>query len=241
MPTAVTPYKSNVSKKEQVATMFNNIAPRYDFLNSILSFGIHTSWRKKAIDLLRKENPKNILDIATGTGDLAIEGLSLNPEKIIGVDISEEMLKLGQKKINKKGLEKKIQLIMGDSENLPFPADSFDAATVAFGVRNFENLNKGLENILNVLKPGGTLVVLEFSKPTNFFIKRFYNFYFNRITPTVGRLFSKDVSAYSYLPESVNAFPDGDDFIAIMKKTGFTNTSKHSLTFNIATIYAGKK
>jgi demethylmenaquinone methyltransferase/2-methoxy-6-polyprenyl-1,4-benzoquinol methylase len=241
MAIAVTPYKNDLSKKEQVATMFNNIASRYDLLNSLLSFGTHTSWRKKAIDLLRKENPKTILDIATGTADLAIEALKLDPIKIVGVDISEGMLRLGQEKLNKRGLTEKIQLIKGDSEQLPFEPNSFDAVTVAFGVRNFENLDTGLKNIFSVLKPGGTLVVLEFSKPTNFIVKGLYNFYFNRVTPFVGGLFSKDASAYSYLPESVNAFPDGENFIDIMKQNGFSSTSRHSLTFNIANIYTGKK
>jgi len=241
MSVVVTPYKNEHTKKEQVATMFNNIAPKYDFLNSLLSFGTHVLWRKKAIRLLKKQKPKLILDIATGTGDFAIEALKLNPDKVTGVDISEGMLALGKEKIIKRGLQKKIELIKGDSENLPFDANSFDAATVAFGVRNFEDLEKGLKNIYSVLKPGGTLVVLEFSKPTNFFIKRLYNFYFTRITPFVGRVFSKDSAAYSYLPESVNAFPDGEKFIEIMKNNGFSDTAFYSLTFNIANIYTGKK
>ena len=241
MAVAVTPYKNDLPKKEQVATMFNNIAPSYDLLNSILSFGTHILWRKKAIALLKKEHPLSILDIATGTADLAIEALKLNPEKVVGVDISEGMLKLGKEKLIKRGLEKKIELLQGDSENLPFDANSFDAVTVAFGVRNFENLEKGLKNIFKVLKPGGTLVVLEFSKPQNFIVKKIYNFYFNRITPFVGRLFSKDRSAYSYLPESVNAFPDGNEFTAIMNTIGFSGSRFYSLTFNIANIYTGKK
>lgn len=241
MAIVVTPYKNNSSKKEQVAAMFNNIASRYDFLNLLLSFGIHNLWRKKAIRLLRNENPKTILDIATGTADLAIEALKLNPEKVTGIDISEGMLKSGQEKINKRGLNKKIQLFLGDSENLLFETASFDAVTVAFGVRNFENLEKSLKNIFNVLKPGGTLVVLEFSKPTNFLVRHLYNFYFNRVTPFVGRLFSKDTSAYSYLPESVKAFPCDEDFINILKQNGFSSTARHSLAFNIANIYTGKK
>ena len=241
MSTVVTPYKNSLPKKEQVATMFDNIAYHYDLLNSILSFGTHTVWRKKAIRLLKKENPKYILDIATGTADFAIEALKLEPVEVIGIDISEGMLKLGQKKLNKRGLEKKIKLLKGDSENLPFEANRFDAVTVAFGVRNFENLEKGLMNIFTVLKPGGTVVILEFSRPTNFIMKRLYKFYFNHITPLIGRLFSKDSSAYTYLPESVNAFPDGENFVAILNRNGFSETRYYSLSLNIATIYIGKK
>jgi demethylmenaquinone methyltransferase/2-methoxy-6-polyprenyl-1,4-benzoquinol methylase len=227
--------------KEQMATMFNSIAPRYDFLNTLFSFGTHTLWRKKAIRLLKRENPERILDIATGTADFAIEALTLNPKNVIGIDISEGMLKLGQKKLEKHHLEDSIQLLKGDSENLPFEANSFDAVTVAFGIRNFENLEKGLTNILKVLRPGGSLVVLEFSKPTNYIVKSIYNFYFRRIMPLVGRIFSKNKFAYTYLPQSVDSFPDGEQLLGIMRQNGFSSTCCYSLTFNIANIYVGKK
>ncbi len=238
----VTPYKNSTgSKKEQVAEMFDNIAPKYDFLNQLLSLGIHKSWRRKAIQLLKEYHPKTILDIAIGTGDFAIEAMKLNPEKVVGVDISEGMLKLGVEKINKLGLQHKIELKSGDSENLPFPDHSFDAVTVGFGVRNFENLEKGIKDIYRVLNANGTLVILEFSKPKAFPIKSIYNFYFKFITPSIGKLFSRDSSAYTYLPESVNSFPDGLDFINILNRAGFKETKAISLTFGIATIYFCKK
>jgi len=242
MTKIVTPYKdSSNSKKEQVATMFDNIAPKYDFLNQVLSLGIHKSWRRKSISLLAAEKPKTILDIATGTGDFAIEALKLNPEKVTGVDISEGMLKLGIEKINKLGLSDRIELKKGDSENLLFPDNSFDAVTVGFGVRNFEELSKGIADIYRVLKSNGTLVILEFSKPRNFPIKQLYRFYSRFITPTVGRIFSKDSEAYSYLPESVNAFPDGEDFLQVLQKAGFTSTKARTVAFGIASIYFAKK
>ncbi len=240
---AVTPYKESESgKKEQVAQMFNNIAHRYDFLNHFLSLGIDTIWRKKAIACLKQENPKLLLDIATGTGDLAITANKiLNPDKIIGIDISEGMLSFGREKLVKLNLQDKIQLMSGDSENTPFTENHFDAATVAFGVRNFENLDKGLAEINRVLKTGGSLVVLEFSKPKAFPIKQIYNFYFNQILPGIGKLVSKDARAYSYLPESVHAFPDGVDFINHLQKAGFKQTYYKTLMFGIASIYYGKK
>ncbi len=238
----VTPYKDNTkSKKEQVATMFDNIAPKYDFLNQLLSMGIHKSWRRKSIDLLKEFQPETILDIATGTGDFAIEAMKLYPKKIVGVDISEGMLKLGVEKIKKLGLQNTVELKSGDSENLPFSDNSFDAITVGFGVRNFENLEKGIKDIFRVLKKNGTLVILEFSKPKGFPIKSIYNFYFKYITPTVGKIFSKDSSAYTYLPESVKAFPDGDDFLMVLNKAGFKESRAISLTFGIATIYFCRK
>ncbi len=238
----VTPYKDQTtSKKVQVAAMFDNIAPKYDFLNQLLSLGIHKGWRKKAIRLLKEQQPKTILDIATGTADFAIEAIKLNPEKVTGVDISEGMLKLGVEKIKKLGLQNKIELKLADSENLPFSDNSFDAITVGFGVRNFENLEKGINDIYRVLNVGGTLVVLEFSKPRKFPVKQFYRFYFKFITPMIGKLFSKDNSAYTYLPESVNAFPDGLDFLNILQKAGFKETKAISLTFGIASIYIAKK
>ncbi len=238
----VTPYNDTTkSKKEQVATMFDNIAHKYDFLNQLLSLGIHKSWRRKSIQLLEEFHPKTILDIATGTGDFAIEAMKLKPEKVVGVDISEGMMKLGVEKIKKLGLQNAIELKSGDSENLPFPDNSFDAITVGFGVRNFENLEKGIQDIYRVLNANGTLVILEFSKPKKFPIKGIYNFYFKYITPTIGKIFSKDNSAYAYLPESVKAFPDGEDFIKILNKAGFKKTKAISLTFGIASIYFCKK
>ncbi|MCC9166040.1 bifunctional demethylmenaquinone methyltransferase/2-methoxy-6-polyprenyl-1,4-benzoquinol methylase UbiE [Pontibacter harenae] len=239
---AVVPYKDqNGDKKSQVAQMFNNIAGNYDFLNHFLSAGIDIIWRKKAVSLLAPEKPKKVLDIATGTADFAIETLRLKPEKITGVDISEGMLAVGRDKIAKKGLSDKIELVLGDSENLPFEDNSFDAITVAFGVRNFENLSKGLSEMNRVLKPGGTAVILEFSKPRSFPMKHLYQFYFKNILPLVGRFVSKDRAAYTYLPESVQAFPDGNDFLTIFKNVGFKETKWHSLTFGISSIYIGKK
>lgn len=242
MTRIVTPYKGQTAaKKEQVATMFNNIAPKYDFLNQLLSLGIHKRWRKKTIKLIGATNPKNILDIATGTADFAIESIKINPEKVTGVDISEGMLKLGTAKINKLNLQKTIQLQLADSEDLPFSDNVFDAITVGFGVRNFENLEKGIAEIYRVLSKGGTLGVLEFSNPKNFPIKQLYNFYFNYVTPTVGKLFSKDASAYTYLPESVKAFPDGENFLDVLRKQGFTDCKAIPLSFGIASIYLAKK
>ncbi|WP_242922690.1 bifunctional demethylmenaquinone methyltransferase/2-methoxy-6-polyprenyl-1,4-benzoquinol methylase UbiE [Pontibacter liquoris] len=239
---AVVPYKDqNDNKKQQVATMFNNIAGKYDFLNHFLSAGIDILWRKKAVSLLQSEKPKLLLDIATGTADFAIEALRLNPDKIIGVDISEGMLAVGREKLAKRGLASKIELKYGDSENLPFPDNTFDAITVAFGVRNFENLPKGLSEMNRVLKPGGTAVVLEFSKPRSFPMKQLYQFYFKNILPVVGKIVSKDNAAYTYLPESVQAFPDGQEFISIFEEVGFKSTKWHSLTFGISAIYTGKK
>lgn len=238
----VTPYKDQTtSKKEQVATMFDSIAHRYDFLNQLLSLGIHKGWRKKSIQLLQTQQPKTILDIATGTADFAIEAMRLKPEKVVGVDISSGMLELGRKKIEKLGLQQKIELKLADSENLPFADNSFDAITVGFGVRNFENLEKGIRDMHRVLKPGGRMIILEFSKPRAFFIKQVYTFYFRYITPFIGKIFSKDNSAYRYLPESVNAFPDGEDFLNILRKAGQKEAKAISLTFGIASIYSSTK
>ncbi len=242
MSNTVTPYQSSDGKKEQVAEMFDNIAPKYDFLNQLLSLGIHKGWRKKSVKLLIPFDPKFLLDVATGTGDFAIEANKrLNPTKIIGVDISEGMMKFGREKLKKLKLDSKIELKLGDSENLPFSDNSFDAITVGFGVRNFETLEKGMAGMFRVLKPGGIVVILEFSRPRKFPIKQFYNFYFNHVTPFIGKLFSKDNRAYTYLPESVNAFPDGDTFLAIMKKTGFSDPTWQPLSFGIASIYTGRK
>ncbi|MFN8353067.1 MAG: bifunctional demethylmenaquinone methyltransferase/2-methoxy-6-polyprenyl-1,4-benzoquinol methylase UbiE [Spirosomataceae bacterium] len=238
----VIPYKDKAaSKKEQVAEMFDNISPKYDLLNHLLSAGIDILWRKKAIGLLKEARPQTILDIATGTGDFAIEAMSLKPKKIVGVDISEGMLAFGREKIKKLGMDSVIELRSGDSENLPFENNTFDAVIVSFGVRNFEHLEKGLTDMCRVMQPGGTCVVLEFSKPRRFPMKQLYNFYFNYILPSIGKLISKDASAYTYLPESVEAFPDGDDFLKIFSKAGFTNTRCIPLTFGISSIYIGKK
>lgn len=239
---AVVPYKEeNTSKKEQVAKMFDNISSRYDFLNHFLSLGIDKGWRRKAVALLRPLNPKQILDVATGTGDFALQALVLNPEKVTGVDISEGMLDVGRKKVREKNLDKRIELLKGDSENLPFGENKFDAVTVAFGVRNFENLERGLQEIYRVLRPGGQIVVLEFSRPRKFPFKQGYNFYFKAILPKIGRIVSKDKAAYTYLPASVEAFPDGDDFLRILKVVGFKNTQCKALTFGISSIYSGTK
>ena len=240
---AVVPYKDkNAGKKEQVSEMFDNISPKYDFLNRLLSGGIDVYWRKKAISYLKKEDPKLILDIATGTGDLAIEAnRQLNPDKIIGVDISEGMLSFGRKKMTKLGLDDKIELQMGDSEKLLFDDNTFDAVIVSFGVRNFENLLKGLTDMARVTKPGGTCVVVEFSNPKSFPMKQLYWFYSTKILPLIGKLVSKDSSAYSYLPESVKAFPDGEDFLKIYREAGFSETTCKQLTFGICSIYIGKK
>lgn len=240
---AVLPYKdTNTTKKEQVAKMFDNISAHYDFLNHFLSLGIDILWRKKALRLLKPENPKTILDVATGTGDFAIEALNiLAPEKITGVDISEGMLEKGREKLIKLKLTKKIELLYGDSEKLPFQDNTFDAVTVSFGVRNFENLEVGLKNIFRVLKPGGTCLILEFSKPRTFPVKQLYNLYFSNILPMVGKVISKDNAAYTYLPESVQAFPEGEEFIKIFENIGFKRTKWLSLTFGISSIYYGKK
>lgn len=239
---SVVPYKdAQENKKSQVAQMFNSIAGKYDFLNHFLSAGIDIYWRKRAVKVMAQNKPAILLDIATGTGDLAIEALQLNPQKIIGVDISEGMLAIGQEKIKKRNLTNKIQLQLGDSENLSFADNTFDGTMAAFGVRNFENLPLGLQEMYRVLKPGGRIVILEFSKPRAFPFKQFYNFYFKQILPVFGKLISKDQSAYTYLPESVQAFPDGADFISILKQVGFKKTQWHSLTFGISSIYTGIK
>ena len=243
MSKQVTPYtNSKATKKEQVADMFNNISGTYDFLNHFMSLGIDVIWRKMAIRELLNERPQYILDVATGTGDLAFEALRiLKPEKIIGVDISKGMLEVARQKINKRQLQDVFEVRLGDSEKLLFEDNTFDAITVAYGVRNFEDLNKGLSDMLRVLKPGGKVVILEFSKPKVFPVKQGYNFYFKYITPTIGRLFSKDSSAYTYLPESVAAFPDGKEFTARMVQSGFRNTKARPLAFGICSIYTGFK
>lgn len=239
---SVVPYKdSDSGKKEQVAEMFDNISHRYDFLNHFLSLGIDKLWRKKAVKLMKARNPERILDVATGTADFAIQSMELSPASITGIDISEGMLDVGRKKIKKKGLDNKIELLYGDSENLPFEDDTFDAITVAFGVRNFENLRKGLSEMFRVTKKDGIVVILEFSKPKVFPFKQLYNFYFKTVLPKLGNTISNDTSAYTYLPESVKAFPDGDDFINILNETGYKEIKCIPLTFGISSIYTGIK
>jgi len=239
---AVVPYKSQAgSKKEQVAQMFDKISKRYDFLNHFLSLGIDNSWRKQAIKLLTPYSPKYILDIATGTGDFAIQAMSLEPKKIVGIDISPGMLDIGRRKIRSKGLESYIELQSGDSENLSFQDNKFDAVIVAFGVRNFENLNGGLEEMYRVLKPGGNVLILEFSKPDRFPFKQIYGWYFKNILPRIGRWVSKDKSAYSYLPESVEQFPSGPNFIKKLNEVGFNNCLCKTVTFGVSSIYMAKK
>jgi demethylmenaquinone methyltransferase / 2-methoxy-6-polyprenyl-1,4-benzoquinol methylase len=242
---SVTPY-SNVSegKKEQVEKMFNEIAFRYDLLNQLLSFGIHNRWRKKAIRLLASylQTPhSHLLDIATGTADFAIEATTFKPEKITGIDIAEEMLLIGRKKIEQKKLSHIINLIQADSENLPFPSNYFDAATVGFGVRNFENLEKGLSEICRVLKKGGALVVLEFSIPEKFPMTQLYNFYLQYICPLLGRIISKNPVAYTYLFKSVSGFPYGEKFKKNLLSSGFSQVEVLPQTFGIVTIYLAKK
>jgi demethylmenaquinone methyltransferase / 2-methoxy-6-polyprenyl-1,4-benzoquinol methylase len=242
MGTPVKPYgKSDTSKKQEVAEMFDNISKRYDFLNHFLSLGIDRIWRKKAIRILKKSQPKIILDIATGTGDFALAALKLKPTKVIGLDLSAGMLEVGRQKMKKKKVDHIIEMVQGDSEKLPFDSNYFDAFTVGFGVRNFENLEAGLSEMLRVLKPGATGIILEFSKPKRFPVKQFFNFYSRFIIPKIGRSISKDKAAYSYLPESVAAFPEGQDFVEIMKKVGYTDIQAKLVSGGIATIYWGKK
>ncbi|MDQ6755644.1 MAG: bifunctional demethylmenaquinone methyltransferase/2-methoxy-6-polyprenyl-1,4-benzoquinol methylase UbiE [Bacteroidota bacterium] len=239
----IVPFKNSAeSKKKQVEKMFDKIAFRYDFLNHFLSAGIDVGWRKKAIRQLRSIDPKIILDVATGTADMAIlSNQLLNAEKIIGIDISEGMLEIGKKKIEDAGMQQKIELLKGDSETILFNDNSFDAVTVAFGVRNFQDLELGLSEIKRVLKPGGKLIVLECTKPKKPIIKNFYNFYLNVIAPWIGSMISKNESAYQYLNESVQKFPEGKDFVQILNKLGFKNASCKTLSLGISSIYCGEK
>lgn len=241
MSKEVKPYGTEKSKKEEVAGMFDNIAGNYDFLNHFLSLGIDIIWRKKAVRMLKPFAPKQIVDIATGTGDFALETLSLKPTRVVGVDISNGMLEVGRQKMTKKGVSDIVEMTYGDSENLPFEDHTFDALTVAFGVRNFQNLEAGLKEMSRVLKPGAPAAVIEFSTPQTFPIKQLYLFYFHKILPALGKLVSKDARAYTYLPESVEAFPYGDKFASIMKSCGFSEVKVVPLTFGIASIYFGKK
>lgn len=234
--------ESTLAKKSQVAEMFNAIARRYDFLNRFLSAGIDKGWRRKAIKELKNIQPKTILDVATGTADVAIIAYKiLKPDKITGIDISEGMLNLGRKKIEKLKLEDKIELVQGDSETINFNSASFDAITVAFGVRNFEHLEKGLTEMLRVLKPGGKISILECTIPRNFLLKHFMMFYMRTITPGFGKLFANNKQAYKYLNNSVQAFPNREDFISIMQKAGFQKTYYKQLSLGICCIYCGSK
>lgn len=237
----VKPYNTDKSKKEEVADMFDSISARYDFLNHFLSFGIDKIWRKKAIKMLSDIQPKTILDMATGTGDFAIAALKLNPDKVIGLDISPGMLAVGIDKMKHKKVDHIIEMNPGDSENIPYVDDYFDAVTVGFGVRNYQDLEKGLSELLRVTRPGGKIVILEFSKPKRFPMKHLFGFYSRYFIPFFGKRISKDAKAYSYLPESVAAFPEGLDFINILSKLGYQSVQSVLLSGGIASIYMGRK
>ncbi|RYH75695.1 bifunctional demethylmenaquinone methyltransferase/2-methoxy-6-polyprenyl-1,4-benzoquinol methylase UbiE [Flavobacteriaceae bacterium 144Ye] len=242
MTVKIKPYKdSDLNKKQQVTKMFDTISKDYDGLNRVISFGIDIKWRNKVVDIVSKSKPNTILDIATGTGDLAISLTKTNAKEIIGLDISEGMLEVGKQKIANKQLDDTIKMIIGDSENLPFDDNTFDAITVAFGVRNFENLDKGLSEILRVLKPNGTFVILETSVPTKTPFKQGYKFYTKYILPTIGKIFSKDCSAYSYLSESASIFPHGEALNNILRKNGFIDVSNKPQTLGVASIYIASK
>lgn len=238
----VKPYgDENKSKKEEVAEMFNRISGRYDFLNHFLSVGIDKRWRKKAIAMLEEIQPKRILDIASGTGDFAIASLKLNPTEVVGMDISEGMLDVGRQKMKKLGVDSVVSMRLGDSEALPFEDNYFDALTVGFGVRNYEDLEKGLSEMLRVVRPGGKLIILEFSKPKKFPVKQYYAFHSKYIIPFFGKKISKEEKAYTYLPESVAAFPEGEAFTDILKKLGYQTVGRRPVSGGIATIYFGTK
>ncbi|MBT5931997.1 MAG: bifunctional demethylmenaquinone methyltransferase/2-methoxy-6-polyprenyl-1,4-benzoquinol methylase UbiE [Flavobacteriales bacterium] len=237
----VKPYNTEKSKKEEVEQMFDNISVKYDFLNHFLSLGIDRIWRRKAVKELKSLNPKRILDIATGTGDFAIANMKLRPDEIIGIDISNGMLDVGRAKMRKKRIDHIITMTQADSEDLPFENNYFDGLTVGFGVRNFENLNKGLSEMLRVLRPGGKAVILEFSKPKKFPVKQSFNFYSKYIIPVLGKRISKDEKAYAYLPESVEAFPEGQDFENILRNLKYQNVKSTIVSGGIATIYTGIK
>ena len=242
MSKKIIPYQnSDLSKKGQVEKMFDNISKEYDILNRVISFGIDISWRKKIVKILKSKNPSIILDVATGTGDLAIELVKTNAKKIIGLDISKGMLDVGKDKIKHKNLNNTIEMVIGDSENLKYDDNFFDAVTVSFGVRNFESLDLGLGEIFRVLKPNGSLVILETSNPTKFPFKQFYTVYSKFILPTIGKIFSKDKLAYNYLSESSAEFPYGEKFNNILKKIGFSNVVDFPQTFGVATIYVASK
>ncbi len=237
----VKPYQDASGKKVQIERMFDSISGKYDFLNRSLSFGIDVYWRKRMVNELRKHKPEQILDIATGTADVALAMERLKPQYITGLDLSEKMLEKGREKVAKRNLQHLITLVKGDSEQLPYPNNSYDAVTVAFGVRNFENLSLGLSEMSRVLKPGGKVVILEFSRPRIFPIKQLYDFYFRHFLPWWGKLVSKDQSAYTYLYDSVNAFPEGDDFLKIASDSGFRELKAERVTFGIVSLYTGTK
>jgi len=238
----VKPYgNENKSKKEEVREMFDNISGKYDFLNHFLSLGIDKIWRKKAVNALREIKPERILDIASGTGDFALAALKLNPKEIVGSDLSPGMVSVGQKKMEKKGVTNIIKMMVGDSEKLPFDDNYFDALTVGFGVRNFENLEVGLAEMLRVVRPAGKLVILEFSKPKKFPIKQAFSFYSKNVIPFLGKSISKDDKAYAYLPESVAAFPEGKNFTTILETIGYKSINAKLVSGGIATIYSGIK
>ncbi|MEM8846800.1 MAG: bifunctional demethylmenaquinone methyltransferase/2-methoxy-6-polyprenyl-1,4-benzoquinol methylase UbiE [Bacteroidota bacterium] len=242
MSQKVNPYKdSELGKKEQVRQMFDTISGNYDGLNRIISFGIDVKWRKKVVRLVGEKSPETIMDIATGTGDLAIALAATGAKRVVGLDISPGMLEVGKEKVSKKSLDSTIEMVLGDSENLAFENNTFDAITVAFGVRNFENLEKGLGEIFRVLRPGGQFVVLETSVPTKFPYKQGYAFYTKYILPSIGKLFSKDRSAYKYLSESASVFPHGKDFNNILAKIGFIGIENMPQTFGVASIYVATK
>lgn len=242
MSNKVKPYgKAGKSKKEEVEEMFDSIAPRYDFLNRLLSLGIDRSWRRKAVNYIGEIKPKIVLDVATGTGDFAFEALRFSPEKIIGYDISEKMLSYGKQKAVATGTAHIIHFVKGDSEKINFEDNKFDAVTVGFGVRNFEYLEQGLAEIYRVLKPGGRLAILEVSLPTNTFVRFFYDIYFSYVLPVIGRILSRDLRAYTYLPESVKAFPQGNAFVQILQNIGFSNVQWTPLTLGTCALYTAEK
>lgn len=237
----VKPYNTEQTKKEEVTSMFDNIAQRYDFMNHFLSLGIDRIWRRKAVHSLKTIEPKVILDIATGTGDFAIALLKLKPKKIIGMDISKGMLEVGKRKMHERKIDHIIDMQHGDSENLPFDDGAFDAVTVAFGVRNFENLKQGLSEMLRVTRTGGKIVILEFSKPKKFPVKQTFAIYSKYVIPFFGKNIAKDEKAYAYLPESVSVFPEGKEFTDILRALGYNNVKAETVSGGIATLYTGIK
>ncbi|MFN8321133.1 MAG: bifunctional demethylmenaquinone methyltransferase/2-methoxy-6-polyprenyl-1,4-benzoquinol methylase UbiE [Chitinophagales bacterium] len=241
MSNTVTPYNDTRSKKEQVEEMFDNIAHRYDFLNHLLTMGIDITWRKKAVKYIGEIKPVSVLDVASGTGDFAFEALAIHPEKIVGFDLSEGMMKYGRVKAAKMNVSDIVQFIKGDSEKMPFGDDTFDAVTVGFGVRNFENLKVGLQEMYRVTKPGGRIAILEASMPQNTILRALFSLYFGKIVPIIGKLFSKDARAYNYLPESVKVFPEGLEFVKILENIGFKKVKWQPLTFGACAFYTMEK
>ncbi len=241
MSNTVTPYNDTRSKKEQVEEMFDNIAHRYDFLNHLLTMGIDITWRKKAVKYIGEIKPVSVLDVASGTGDFAFEALAIHPEKIVGFDLSEGMMKYGRVKAAKMNVSDIVQFIKGDSEKMPFGDDTFDAITVGFGVRNFENLKVGLQEMYRVTKSGGRIAILEASMPQNTILRALFSLYFGKIVPIIGKLFSKDARAYNYLPESVKVFPEGLEFVKILENIGFKKVKWQPLTFGACAFYTMEK